>query len=168
MYPQQTATLPPTNNTCHSSFSFVSCPYMYTLGNVPSSTSLQLRPVLPSGAPGSHSAVPCMPKCTSACARYVCTCRDQGWPRERREDGEKPWEVVSGACVEACSCTSAHTPPHLALDAPAPPPTHTCASQRYAATYCGWGVRSCVQTGVDSFRRGDSTDSMDSRYCKNR
>ena len=44
--------------------------YTYTLGIAPSSWSLQLRHVLPSGEPGSHSTVPCMPKCSTASAAH--------------------------------------------------------------------------------------------------
>lgn len=42
--------------------------YTYTFGTPPISASDQLSAVLPSGEPGSHSAVPCMPMCTYASA----------------------------------------------------------------------------------------------------
>ena len=44
--------------------------YTYTFGIDPSNASDHDRPVFPSGVPGSHSTVPCMPMCTTASAPY--------------------------------------------------------------------------------------------------
>ena len=46
--------------------------YTYTFGIAPKSWSLQLKLVFPRGLPGSHSTVPCIPKCITASAWYVC------------------------------------------------------------------------------------------------
>lgn len=87
----------------------------------PMSTSLHDRPVLPSCTPGSHSTVPCMPKCSTALApKSSCGGRvGCGWAEAARGRGAG---VVLGP--QAAQQGSPGAPPALPR-APASPPAWT-------------------------------------------